>query len=100
MNGAKAGDIVLGKAVLKPFPFKSKSNPLNSYECLLYVDGSISCNCPGWTRQKFAGERSCKHTLLVDVMKKDYLNGGTPVPVAIRVKAGPAPARRQFNLDT
>lgn len=32
------------------------------YETLRYTDGSVSCDCPGWTRRVGAdGDRTCKH---------------------------------------
>lgn len=46
--------------------FPSSSNPQHLYETLLYVDRTMSCGCPGWTRRVDAdGNRSCKHTRLV-----------------------------------
>ena len=49
-------------AVSKCWTFaSSKGNRL--YQTLLYVDGSTSCDCPGWCRRVAAdGSRSCKHT--------------------------------------
>ena len=78
--------------------FTSKSNPKNSYETLVYQDGSISCNCPGWTRRvdhSLGGLRECKHTMLLTELLKDgtiSLDGSTsassPVssPVAASLK--------------
>jgi len=46
--------------------FESSSSA-KTYETLRYADGSLSCNCPGWTRRTTAsGERSCKHTRLAE----------------------------------
>ena len=60
-------DIVMGKPVAHRWTFKSKSNPSQvPYETILYRDGTISCNCPGWTRRNANGVRECKHTLLID----------------------------------
>lgn len=53
------------KAVAKVWTFKSSSGK-NIYETLLYVDGSTSCNCPGWTRRVSYGIRTCKHTRYID----------------------------------
>ncbi|RYD84275.1 MAG: hypothetical protein EOP84_05960 [Verrucomicrobiaceae bacterium] len=49
-------------AVSKCWTFaSSKGNRL--YQTILYVDGSTSCDCPGWCRRVAAdGSRSCKHT--------------------------------------
>ena len=36
------------------------------YQTIVYTDGSLSCNCPGWTRRvQPDGTRSCKHTRTV-----------------------------------
>jgi len=33
------------------------------YQSLLYVDGSTSCDCPGWCKRVASdGSRTCKHT--------------------------------------
>lgn len=34
------------------YEFESESSPGKMYEALLYVDGSTSCNCKGWTMKK------------------------------------------------
>ena len=57
----------MSSQISKVWTFRSDSNPSKSYETLLYKDGTTSCGCPGWTRRVAAnGERSCKHTRLVD----------------------------------
>jgi hypothetical protein len=57
------------KEIATSFYFASDSNPNKPpYETLVYVDGSISCNCPGWTfkaKRLPTGERTCRHTRLV-----------------------------------
>jgi predicted nucleic acid-binding Zn finger protein len=41
---------------------ESESNPGKFYETVLWDDGSLSCNCPGWTRHVNAdGSRNCRH---------------------------------------
>lgn len=35
------------------------------YQTLQYVDGTLSCDCPGWTRRNPPGGRTCKHTRFV-----------------------------------
>jgi hypothetical protein len=58
----------MSEAVWKAWMFQSESNARKQYETLLYVTGTTSCNCPGWTRRVDArGRRSCKHTRLVDM---------------------------------
>jgi len=51
--------MAMNKEVEKLWKFRSSSNPDKLYETLLYVDGSTSCDCPGWCRR---AERTCKHT--------------------------------------
>jgi len=41
-------------------PFKSKTNPANSYEVVEWENGEITCSCPGWTRRCIGGVRECK----------------------------------------
>lgn len=43
--------------------FDSSSSD-KTYETLQYDDGSLSCDCPGWTRR---AQRSCKHTRAVEL---------------------------------
>ena len=43
--------------------FQSSSGS-GTYETLQYNDGSLSCDCPGWTRRAI---RSCKHTRAVEL---------------------------------
>jgi hypothetical protein len=46
------------------YVFTSESSPGKQYQTLVYVDGSTSCECPGWKFKKritATGERTCKH---------------------------------------
>jgi hypothetical protein len=62
----------MNRTILNVWLFRSDSNPDKQYETLQYSDGSTSCNCPGWTRRVSAGgQRSCKHTRLVDMGHAD-----------------------------
>ena len=62
----------MSKPISRVWTFTSDSNPAITYETLLYTDGSLSCNCPGWTRRLAAdGSRSCKHTRAVDMGQAD-----------------------------
>ncbi len=62
----------MNKTISKVWTFASDSNPNIQYEALLYIDGSTSCNCKGWTRRTAAdGTRSCKHTRLIDMGRAD-----------------------------
>lgn len=58
------------KEIAKVFVFRSGSNADTIYQTLQYSDGSTSCDCKGWTIKRRTtpnGERSCKHTRLVDL---------------------------------
>ncbi len=64
--------------------FDSSSSD-KTYETLQYDDGSLSCDCPGWTRR---AQRSCKHTRGVELgtanssaVKHGPLGQGAKVPV-------------------
>jgi hypothetical protein len=62
----------MNKTIHKVWSFPSDSNPNIQYETLQYLDGTVSCNCMGWTRRVAAdGTRSCKHTRLVDMGAAD-----------------------------
>lgn len=50
--------------IAKAWTFASSSNPSKKYETLQHEDGTITCNCPGWTKR---AERSCKHTRAVEM---------------------------------
>lgn len=58
------------KAIACLFIFSSDSTPGKTYQALQYVDGSTSCECPGWVfKRKTAGPsgaRTCKHTRWID----------------------------------
>jgi len=54
------------QTIAESWLFESSSSA-RTYETLRYADGSLSCNCPSWTRRTTAsGERSCKHTRLAE----------------------------------
>jgi hypothetical protein len=63
MTSASADTIAHTTRAIK-WTFRSKSSPRTRYETILYSNGDLSCNCPGWTQRKdkVTGERSCKHT--------------------------------------
>lgn len=93
------------KAVAKVWTFESSSSS-KTYETLQYIDGSTSCNCPGWTRRVAAdGTRSCKHTRWVDqnladancVARKDYTQNqtGSKKAVAKPKKTPPTKTTKQ-----
>jgi len=44
----------------------NSSSGRGTYETLHYLDGTTTCNCPGWTRRvDKQGQRSCKHTRML-----------------------------------
>lgn len=47
--------------------FASESSG-KKYQTLVYVDGTKSCECPGWIYKKktVVGERTCKHIRWID----------------------------------
>ncbi|MFN7141723.1 MAG: hypothetical protein ACK4UN_20570 [Limisphaerales bacterium] len=62
----------MNKPIQRVWTFHSDSNPDLEYQTLKYTDGSVSCNCAGWTRRVAAdGTRSCKHTRWVDLGTAD-----------------------------
>ena len=68
----------MSQPISQVWTFRSDSNPDKEYETLRYTNGSLSCNCPGWTRRVAAdGSRSCKHTRAVDLGRADALCSAT-----------------------
>ena len=64
----------MNKPIQRVWTFRSDSNAAVDYQTLQYADGSMSCNCAGWTRRVAAdGSRSCKHTRSVDLGTADRL---------------------------
>jgi len=52
--------------IAKTWMFASSSGS-GMYETILYTSGASSCNCMGWTRRvDKKGQRSCKHTRMVE----------------------------------
>jgi len=60
------------KSLIKVWVFASSSDPNRQYQTLQYSDGSITCECPGWTRRvQPNGTRTCKHVRSVDQGRAD-----------------------------
>ena len=87
------------KQIIKAWYFGSQSNPnAKPHETLKYGDGSLSCNCRGWTlKVDGQGNRTCRHCRAVQagladdeaVKVLDYLKSGdiqAAVPVVEEVK--------------
>lgn len=47
--------------VIAAWAFAS-SHGTTTYETLLYADGTLSCNCPGWINKRPGRPRGCRHT--------------------------------------
>lgn len=62
---------MIAKKALSAWAFPS-SQGTTSYEVVLWNDGSVSCNCPGWIYNK---ARICKHTKIVADEAKKILSG-------------------------
>lgn len=93
---------MIKKPIAKMWYFPSSSGSA-TYETLQYDDGSISCNCMGWTRRVAAdGSRSCKHTRLIEsgmagVPAMDYTVGkamAAPIPMPVKAKTKPVKATK------
>lgn len=57
------------KEIATMFVFESESTPGKDYQTLLYVDGTTSCECPGWKFKRKttpSGDRTCRHVRDVD----------------------------------
>ena len=65
-SGAQAPTVVGGKTFTPVAYYPSTSNPKKGHTVCEVSDGSVSCNCLGWTRRNPPGGRTCKHT-------EDYL---------------------------
>jgi len=89
-------------AILTVWSFASGSSPGKVYQTLLYVDGSTTCDCPGWTfkrKQTANGDRTCKHVRFVDMgtadmhaqARKDYKTKNQP-------KTAERPTGRKFDF--
>jgi hypothetical protein len=91
-QGAQAPTVTGGKTFTPAAWYPSSSNPKNGYTICEVSDGTVSCNCPGWTKRNPPGGRTCKHT-------RDYIQylqplwnagaGGAAVPAAARMAAEP-----------
>lgn len=80
----------MSAAIVTCYVFESESNCEKIYQTLIYDNGSLSCDCPGW-RFKRNALRTCKHVRLVEAgcadrqckARKDYRN-----PVATQPRRG------------
>jgi hypothetical protein len=80
----------------KVWEFVSDSNPdREPYQTVLYTNGTVSCNCKGWTRQTaYGGGRTCRHVAMIEMgtadenckAQNDYRVDGLPSAVASVLK--------------
>ncbi len=87
------------------------------YETVLYADGSLSCNCPGWVYPRNGRTRTCRHTRTYEPLAPGLLaaaaatgpsgagtrpagggSGASPQPSVVRAMAFGGP-RRRFDLS-
>lgn len=61
----------MSKGIVRTWTFRSESNPNKAYETILYDDGTLSCNCPGWTQRCQGGFRTCKHVRMAEAGTAD-----------------------------
>ena len=93
------------KEILTKIHNPSSSNPNVEYLTLIYTDGTMSCNCPGWTRRVAEdGSRSCKHTIEALVMYGVRSRVRQEVAKKLNPQPKPEPAAqarvaRRFRLD-
>lgn len=62
------------------------SRGTTTYECTVWANGEITCNCPGWLNfRKGTDTRTCKHTKKNAAEAQRYLamfKAGQPIPKA------------------
>ena len=87
------------------------------YETVLYADGSLSCNCPGWVYPRNGRTRACRHTRTYEPLTSGLLaaaaetgpsragtrpagggSGASPQPPVVRTMGSGGP-RRRFDLS-
>jgi hypothetical protein len=87
------------------------------YETVLYADGSLSCNCPGWVYPRNGRPRACRHTRAYETLAPGLLaasaatgpstagtrhagggSGASTQPLVVR-GVGSGPPRRRFDVS-
>ena len=59
----------MNKEIAILFVFESESSPGKTYQALQYVDGTSTCDCPGWRFKRKTlpdGQRTCRHVRDID----------------------------------
>lgn len=91
------------KEIATLFIFESESSPGKTYQTLVYVDGSMSCECPGWKfKRKTAanGDRTCKHVRDIDAgMGGRHAIKMVEYSVPVKVDRRPQRAMQQTDLE-
>lgn len=88
---------------VRTWSFSSKSRPeAYPYETILWSDGSLTCDCQGWTIKKKNVERTCRHVRSVSplLIAKDWRSerpvtprdSGQRMPIGPRMVFARAPA--------
>jgi hypothetical protein len=60
--GAQAPTVIGGKSFTPAAWYPSSRDPKKGYTVCEVSDGTVSCDCMGWTRRNPPGGRTCKHT--------------------------------------
>ena len=84
-----------GKVYIPAASYPSSSDRNKNYTVCEVSDGSISCDCMGWTRRNPPGGRTCKHTQDYEMfLRADWnpMNNGQLVPSAVEMGPRPTPA--------
>ncbi len=70
--------------------YPSSSDPKKKYTVCEVSDGTISCDCMGWTRRSPASGRTCKHT-------QDYVSYLRPEGDGVSFSALPEPVSEKAS---
>lgn len=65
-----------GKAISAWHRLSSKGT--TSYEIILWENGELSCNCPGWIYPRDPNRRDCKHTKELKIQAFEIFKGKSP----------------------
>ena len=97
------------RQIVKAWTFASGSTAGKTYQTLRYADGSLSCDCPGWTRRVQPDwSRTCKHVRDVEMgmadrhaqAVKDYAPSARPVVSApVKLDALQPVTGRKFDFS-
>jgi hypothetical protein len=60
-SGSQPSTVIGGKTYTPAASYPSKSDPTKDYTVCEVNDGTLSCDCLGWTRRNPPGGRTCKH---------------------------------------